>query len=86
MQIACVTLHRMATIQVRNVPEELHRKLKSRAAETGQSLSDYVLEELRVAARRPAMREWLDEVARFEPAELTMTASEAITAERRGAA
>jgi len=76
----------MATIQVRNVPEELHRKLKSRAAETGQSLSDYVLEELQVAARRPAMREWLDEVARFEPAELTMTASEAIAAERRGAA
>jgi len=86
MRIACVTLYRMATIQVRNVPEELHRKLKSRAAETGQSLSDYVLEELQVAARRPAMREWLDEVARFEPAELTMTASEAIAAERRGAA
>lgn len=86
MRIACVTVDRMASIQVRNVPEELHRTLKARAAETGQSLSEYVLEELRAAARRPTMREWLEEASRFEPAELSMTASEAIAAERRGAA
>jgi negative regulator of replication initiation len=30
-------------IQIRNVPDDLHRKLKSKAAERGVSLSDYLL-------------------------------------------
>ncbi len=37
----------MRMIQIRNVPDDLHRLLKSRAALAGQSLSDYLLEELR---------------------------------------
>lgn len=42
------------TIQIRDVPEEVHRTLRVRAAEAGKSLSDYVLDELvRVAARPP---------------------------------
>jgi len=40
-------------IQIRNVPDELHRRLKSRAAETGMSLSDYLLAEIRRSAERP---------------------------------
>ncbi len=32
------------TIQIRNVPDDLHRKLKVRAAEGGVALSDYLLE------------------------------------------
>jgi plasmid stability protein len=48
-------------IQIRNVPDELHRRLKMRAAKLGMSLSDYLLEEIREAAERPTMREWLDE-------------------------
>ena len=47
----------MSTIQVRNVPEDLHHQLKARAAGQGRSLSDYVLDELRVAANRPTMGE-----------------------------
>lgn len=39
-------------IQVRNVPDQLHRKLKVRAAERGVSLSDLVLAELRRVAER----------------------------------
>jgi len=39
-------------IQVRNVPDPLHRKLKIRAAEQGVSLSDYILTELRRVADR----------------------------------
>ncbi len=39
-------------VQIRNVPEVLHRKLKVRAAHSGQTLSDYLLAELeRLAAR-----------------------------------
>jgi antitoxin FitA len=33
----------MGMIQIRNVPEDLHRRLKARAAERGLSLSDYLL-------------------------------------------
>ncbi len=40
-------------IQVRNVPETLHRRLKACAALAGQSLSDYLLEELRGLAEMP---------------------------------
>ena len=44
-------------IQIRNVPDELHRRLKSRAAETGMSLSDYLLVEIRRSAERPTSAE-----------------------------
>lgn len=50
-------------VQIRNVPDELHRTLKARAAEAGLSLSDYLLSELRDAAERPTpeqMRERLE--------------------------
>jgi plasmid stability protein len=44
-------------IQIRNVPPDLHRKLKSRAALAGQSLSDYLLAEIRRTAARPTFEE-----------------------------
>jgi antitoxin FitA len=47
----------MAHIQIRNVPESLHRKLKVRAAEAGMTLSDYLLREAERAADRPTLKE-----------------------------
>lgn len=48
----------MATmIQIRNVPEDLHKKLKSRAALAGMSLSDYLLAEIHRFAERPTLDE-----------------------------
>ena len=44
-------------IQIRNVPETLHRRLKARAALAGMSLSDYLLEEIRRVAERPTIDE-----------------------------
>ena len=44
-------------VQIRNVPEALHRRLKSRAALAGMSLSDYLLSEIRQAAERPTIDE-----------------------------
>jgi plasmid stability protein len=44
-------------IQIRNVPDALHRRLKSRAALAGMSLSDYLLSEIREAAERPSLEE-----------------------------
>jgi len=74
----------MSTIQVRNVPEELHRQLKVRAAQEGRTLSDYVLDELRVAAGRPTMRQWLRDVAALPPPEdAPSPAAQVIADERR---
>lgn len=75
----------MSTIQIRNVPEDLHRRLKVRAAQSGHTLSDYLLDELRELAQRPTMREWVAEVATLEPSELSMSPGEAIGSERRRA-
>lgn len=44
-------------IQVRNVPEDVHRTLKSRAAAAGMSLSDYIKRDLEIAAVRPTLEE-----------------------------
>lgn len=44
-------------IQIRNVPDEIHRTLKVRAAEAGMSLSDFILRELEGLACRPTFRE-----------------------------
>ena len=46
-----------AMIQIRNVPDALHRRLKSRAALAGLSLSDYLLNEIRQVAERPTLEE-----------------------------
>lgn len=45
-------------LQIRNVPEAIHRKLKARAALLGMSLSEYLLLEIRIAADRPCVEEW----------------------------
>lgn len=54
-------------IQIRNVPEDLHRRLKARAALEGLSLSDLALAELRRSLDRPTRRELLALVASREP-------------------
>jgi len=46
-----------AMIQVRNVPEGLHRRLKSRAALAGMSLSDYLLSGIHQMAELPTIEE-----------------------------
>lgn len=45
-------------IQLRNVPDALHRTLKARAAMAGMSLSDYLLAEIREIAARPTLAEF----------------------------
>jgi len=47
-------------IQLRHVPEAVHRKLKSRAAKKGLSPSDYLVQEVTHLAKQPTMEEWLD--------------------------
>lgn len=51
-------------IQIRHVPEDVHRRLKARAALEGVSLSELALAELRRSLERPTRRELLERVAR----------------------
>jgi plasmid stability protein len=49
-------------VQIRNVPDALHRMLKVRAADAGQTLSDYLLAELERLAARPTRDEMLSRI------------------------
>jgi antitoxin FitA len=69
-------------IQVRNVPDTLHRTLKARAALAGMSLSDYLLGEMRQIAARPTMDELRERLRHREPVALRMPAARAVRAER----
>jgi len=44
-------------VQIRNVPDDLHRRLKARAALMGMSLSEYLLDEIRQVADQPTLDE-----------------------------
>lgn len=69
-------------IQLRNVPEQLHRKLKVRAATEGLSLSDYLLKEIRRAADRPTLTELSDRLQQRAKVVPKMSPAEAVRAER----
>jgi plasmid stability protein len=57
----------MSAIQVKNVPEELHERLRARARAEGRSMSDYVLYLLERDLALPTMREWLERLKEDEP-------------------
>ncbi len=70
------------TIQVRNVPEKLHRTLKRRAAGEGLSLSNFVLRELEQVAERPTMKELAARIASQTPVRYKVSPAEIIREER----
>jgi antitoxin FitA len=69
-------------IQIRNVPEELHRHLKARAATAGMSLSDYLLKEISNVAERPTLQEMLARLQAREPTDPGISMVDAVRAER----
>ena len=69
-------------VQIRNVPEALHRRLKARAALAGQSLSDYLLNEIRQSVERPTIDELRARLQGRSEASPAMAPAEAIRAER----
>jgi antitoxin FitA len=71
-----------AMIQIRNVPDALHRRLKSRAALAGMSLSDYLLAEIREVAERPTLDELRARLARRSSVAPSLAPAEAVRAER----
>jgi antitoxin FitA len=69
-------------VQIRNVPDELHRRLKARAAMAGMSLSEYLLSEIRQIADRPTLEEMRERLARRTPIEGDFDTAAAVRAER----
>lgn len=69
-------------IQLRNVPDDLHRRLKARAALEGKSLSDYLLDEVRRAAERPTISELRSRLASRTPVKPRVVPARAVRAER----
>jgi plasmid stability protein len=70
-------------VQIRNVPEDLHRNLKSRAAMAGMSLSDYLLAELRRVAERPTREDLLERLRNRQEVSLSSSVSEVLAEERQ---
>ena len=86
MRPACTHAHHMSKmVQIRNVPDALHRKIKSRAAESGQTLSDYLLAELERLAARPTRDEMLARIHNRKRVSLKTPAAVVIREERDSA-
>ena len=71
-------------IQLRHVPDAVHRKLKARAAMKGTSLSDYLVREINQIAEQPTLDEVLAEIAKLSPVKLREPAAVTIRKMRDG--
>jgi antitoxin FitA len=69
-------------IQLRNVPNDLHRLLKMRAASARMSLSDYLLSEIQEIAEKPTLAEFYERLKTREPVITPISAAEVIREER----
>jgi plasmid stability protein len=57
----------VANVQIRGVPDDVHRRLKAQAAMAGQSLNDYLLARMTEIARLPTVPELAERIAGREP-------------------
>jgi plasmid stability protein len=71
-------------IQIRNVPDVLHRSLKARAAAAGLSLSGYLLAELREIAERPTLAEFRERLHTRRPPPVALDTAALTRHERAG--
>ena len=85
MLSACIYVESMSKmIQIRNVPDALHRRLKARAAMAGMSLSDYLLTEIRRTAERPTLDELRARLEGRAAATPAVSPTQAVRMERDG--
>lgn len=71
-------------IQIRNVPESLHRKLKSRAAMAGLSLSDYLLQQAERWVAQPTLEELRERLPRKADFHPTISPADIVREAREG--
>jgi antitoxin FitA len=72
-------------IQIRNVPDAVHRKVKARAAEAGKTLSDYLLAEVERLVSLPTREEMLARLHSRTRVKLRTRAAEIVRADRESA-
>lgn len=72
----------MSALQVRDIPVDVHRTLKARAAASGRSLSEYALDILAREARRPTIDDLLDRVRARGPIDVGTAAIEILRTDR----
>jgi plasmid stability protein len=72
-------------VQIRHVPDALHRTLRTRAADAGHTLSDYLLAELERLAARPTRGEMLTRLHGRKRVTLKTAAATIIREERDSA-
>ena len=70
----------MPSVQIKNVPQDVHRVLRRRAAEAGQSLQEYLRARIVEEARRPTLDEVLRRVGERSGGQVSLT--EAVEAVR----
>jgi hypothetical protein len=68
----------VSIIQVKNVPDQMHRELRRRADQEGTTIRDYVLKLIEKDQRLPSKRDWLDRVAELEPVQVSQSAVEVV--------
>lgn len=54
----CMLSSVVATLQVRNLPDDLHARLADRSRSLGVSMAEYVTRTLRADLARPTFAEW----------------------------
>ena len=69
-------------IQIRHVPDRVHRTFKMRAARAGMSLSEYLRAELERSARQLTLQEVAERLAQTDPVTLPQSPAAAVRAER----
>ena len=69
-------------LQIRNLPDDFHRRLKARAAIEGLSMSEFVLREVRKALDRPTRQEMLERLRAQPMRRVRLSAAEMVRAER----
>jgi hypothetical protein len=69
-------------IQLRNVPDALHRQLKARAALSGLPLSDYLIREVRKIAEHPTPAEMRERLKQRDPYRGKISPADVLRAER----
>ncbi len=84
MLYTCDHVQSMKMVQLRNVPDDLHRLLKARAALHGLSLSGYLLDEVKRLAERPTLDELRARLAARAAVTPRQAPAAAVRAERDG--
>lgn len=75
-------VQRMGHIQIRNVPEDVHRTLKARAAKEGMSLSEYLLRDIVDRATHPTIAEISERIRKRTRVRLDVSVADLIREER----